>query len=279
MPTLADRLASATEMLRAVSETPRIDAEYLLAHALGCSRAQLLTRLNESIEPATFNQLLERRLTYEPVPYILGVWEFFSMELAVRAPMLVPRPETEHLVEAVLDVVGLRPCRVLELGTGTGCISLAIAKNAPHCKIVATDINPEALRLASENMGRHRLDDRVSFYGGDLFQSLQTFTDRFDVICSNPPYVEDAAWEGLPPAITRYEDPRALVAGQDGLDVIRRIVAEAPKYLVSGGFLAFEIGMGQHDAVKSLLEQYGYENIAFENDLQGIARVACAKTK
>ena len=112
-----------------------------------------------------------------------------------------------------------------------------------------------------------------------MFQSLHAFSDQFDVICSNPPYIEDAAWEGLSPSITRYEDPRALLAGHDGLDIIRRIVAESPKYLVSGGFLAFEIGMGQHEAVKALLTQHGYESIAFNNDLAGIARIACAKTK
>ena len=260
-----------------VTDTPRLDAEILLAHSLGMPRARLLAHLREKTEAPGFDELLERRLAHEPIAYILGEWEFFSLTLAVRAPILVPRPETEHLVEAVLAFVQDEPARVLELGTGTGCVAVAVAHNAPRTQVVATDIQPQALALAGENARRHGVSDRIELRHGDLFEALSRAAASFDVICSNPPYVEESAWPDLPPVIRLHEDPGALLAGPEGLDVIERLVDEARHFLRPGGLLAFEIGMGHYGRVSALLARKGYDDIGFRRDLAGIERVVLAR--
>jgi release factor glutamine methyltransferase len=166
---------------------------------------------------------------------------------------------------------------VLEIGVGTGCVSLAIANHAPKATIVATDINPAALDLATRNAEAHGLDGRIEFRQGDLFDVHPALARDFDVICSNPPYIEDEAWPGLSETIRRYEDPRALLAGAEGLDVIRRLVNEALDYLVSGGLLAFEMGQGQSARVLGLLDEAGYVGVDVRNDLAGIPRIATAR--
>lgn len=277
MATLGERLESATQTLSEFSESPRTDAEYLLSHALGISRKRLMTQLIESTEPVGFEQLLKRRLAHEPVPYILGEWEFFSLELEVRAPMLVPRPETEHLVEIVLEHVGDRPARILELGSGTGCVSIAIAKNAPNCTLLATDINPDAIALTRRNAARHGLEARFEFREGDLYDAIPADAPPFDVICSNPPYVEEGDYPSLSPDIRLFEDPRALVAGPDGLIVIRAIIAGALSHLAPGGLLALEMGLGQYAMVRTILLRRGFETPEVRRDLAGIERIAYAR--
>lgn len=278
MPTLAERLRAAALRLELITETPRLDAEILLAHALGVTRAQLLARLREDAPSHGFDELLQRRLAYEPIAYVTGIWEFFSLEFQVRPPVFVPRPETEHLVEAALDHIRKRALdrpRVLDLGTGTGCIAISIAKHAPGAEVTATDINPDALSLAHENAVRHKTS--IRFLPGDLFRALGPETTPFDVIVSNPPYVEAVDWSALSPVIRLHEDPRALLAGPDGLAVIRRIIQDTPKQLVSGGFLALEIGERQRDAVERLLRDTGFRNVRFARDLAGIPRIAAAE--
>ncbi|MBI5093223.1 MAG: peptide chain release factor N(5)-glutamine methyltransferase [Candidatus Hydrogenedentes bacterium] len=274
MLSLAERLAAAVALLAPVSDSPRLDAELLLAHALRISPKQLSARLKTSPEVPEFDAFVERRIAYEPIPYILGEWEFFSLELEIEEPILVPRAETEHLVEAVLEHIGQSPARVLELGTGSGCVSLAVAVNAPQCQVIATDINEAALALAARNIKRHALESRVALFHGDLFAALPDGSEPFDAICSNPPYVEESAWPDLSPSIRMYEDPRALLAGQDGLDVVRRILKEAPAHIRPDGLLALEIGMGQYDAVHALLCEHGYVGVGYRNDLAGIPRIA-----
>jgi release factor glutamine methyltransferase len=271
---LAVRIADAATRLRDVTETPRLDAEILLAHAMGISRAQLLARLRDRLEIPQYEPLLERRLACEPIAYIFGEWEFFSLPFRVVPPLLVPRPETEHLVEAVLERVGNQPARLLEIGTGTGCVAISIACNAPNARVVATDINPRAVQVAAQNAVRHHVAGRVEFRQGDLFEPVAGADSTFDVICSNPPYVETSAWDELPPVIRLYEDPRALLAGPDGLDVVRRLVSEGRRFLKPDGMLAFEIGMGQRAAVEQLLAENGYRDIMFRRDLAGIDRIA-----
>lgn len=275
-PTNAERIATATQSLAPITDTPRLDAEILLAHALRIPRASLLARLRECASVPEFDALLGRRLASEPIAYILGEWEFFSLLFRVRPPLLVPRPETEHLVESVLDFVGRSPAEVLEIGTGTGCVAVSVARNAPESRVVATDINPIAIETAAENCRRHGVDNRVTLQQGDLFKALHAHAE-FDVICSNPPYIEDGYWEHLPSVIRLYEDPGALLAGPEGLDVIRRLAESAPHYLRPGGLLAFEIGIGQHGAVEALLSAYGYHDIRFRPDLAGIPRIALAE--
>ncbi|MDX9971683.1 MAG: peptide chain release factor N(5)-glutamine methyltransferase [FCB group bacterium] len=276
-PTLGRRLTEAAGVLSEISESPRLDAELLLAHALGLTRSQLLARLHTTAAASGFDALLERRLAHEPVAYILGEWEFFSLPLYVEAPILVPRPETEHLVEAVLDFIGNSPARVLDLCTGSGCVALAIAKNAPQCRVTATDRNPQALALAQQNAARLGVEDRVVFRLGDLFGALTESSGAFNAICANPPYVEDGAWDELAPDIRDYEDPRALLAGPEGLDLIDRIAREAGAWLEPGGFLALEIGMGQYSSVGGLLSGYGFTRIDSRRDLAGIDRIVTAR--
>jgi release factor glutamine methyltransferase len=277
MTTLGERLANAARALENVTETPRLDAEILLAHALGIPRASLLARLRESREAPEFESMLSRRLAHEPIAYILGEWEFFGLQLTVEPPLLVPRPETEHLVEVVLEFAGQRPARVLDLCTGTGCVAVAVAHNAPKAQVLATDVNSHALAVATANAARHGVSDRIVFAQGDLLAALNRDEPQFDVVCANPPYVEDGAWDGLPPVIRLHEDRGALLAGPDGLDIVRRLASEAMAYLRSGGLLAFEIGMGQYEAVCKLLLEDGYEAVGVRNDLAGIERIVSAR--
>ncbi|MDK1022376.1 MAG: peptide chain release factor N(5)-glutamine methyltransferase [Candidatus Hydrogenedentes bacterium] len=273
----ADLLADAAARLESVTETPRLDAEILLAHAMNLSRAQLLARLREEAPPGNFEELLNRRLDAEPIAYILGEWEFYSLTFEIEPPVLVPRPETEHLVEVVLEAIGDRPAHVLDVGAGSGCVSIAIARNAPNCSVVACDIRTDFLDLARRNAARHYVADRIAFRKGNLFDALAPDDGPFDLICSNPPYVAEPEWEGLPATITRYEAPECLLGGADGLDIVRRLVAQAQDHLVPGGRLALEIGMGQYETVRELLEQNGYEEISARRDLAGIDRIAMGK--
>ncbi|MDP7639146.1 MAG: peptide chain release factor N(5)-glutamine methyltransferase [Candidatus Hydrogenedentes bacterium] len=277
MKTIADTLSEAAARLAPVTDTPRLDAEILLSEALGTGRAGLLVRLRDETPESTFEDLLERRLASEPIAYILGEWEFFSLSFLVEPPALVPRPETEHLVEVVLDEVWEKPCRVLEIGTGTGCVAVSIAKNRPACFVTATDIGEAYIRLAENNARRHGVHERVRLLQGDLFAALDDGDAQYDILCSNPPYIEEGAWEGLEPVVRGYEDKRALLAGPDGLDVIRRLVSEGKPHLRDGGLLALEIGMGQYEGVRQLLEQDDYREIGSRMDLAGIPRIATAR--
>lgn len=272
--TAAQVLAEAVMALGPVTETPRLDAEILLAHSVRLSRSQLLTRLRDPIDAPGFEALVERRLNSEPIAYILGEWEFFSLAFFTRPPILVPRPETEHLVEAALDHLkdGQTARRILDIGTGTGCVAVSIAKNAPGNCVVATDINADALVLARENAARHNAE--IEFRRGDLFGALAPMDGPFDVIVSNPPYVESTEWPKLPPVIRRHEDPRALLAGEDGLDVLRRIIAEAPGHLNPGGMLAVEMGENHSERVRALFEHAGFRDTRRRDDLAGIPRIA-----
>ncbi len=273
--TLRESLSVATDRLAPISETPRLDAELLLAHAIGLTRTKLLAQLRDSIPvPQAFETFLQRRLDHEPIAYIMGTWEFFSLEFSTRPPILVPRPETEHLVEAALAAVKAAKSdslRVLDLCTGSGCVAITIAKSAPETRVTATDLNPEALALARENALRHEV--QIEFHEGDLFQALPADA-VFDLIVSNPPYVADDEWPTLSPVIQKHEDPRALLAGEEGLDFIRTIVTQAPRHLAASGFLALEIGDNQRDAVAGILQEGGFDNIRFHKDLAGIARIA-----
>ncbi len=281
LPTLAHQLNRAAQALSTVSDVPRTEAEILMAHALGISRAQLLARLQKRREAPGLKILLERRLAFEPLAYILGEWEFFSLNFRLIPPVFVPRPETEHLVEAVLEHVEGKPARILDIGTGCGCIAVAVVVHtdpAQACQIVATDISEAALSLARTNAARHAVADRIQFREGNLFEVLRQDDLSFDVICSNPPYVEADAWDALPPVIRLHEDPRALLAGPDGLEIIRQLVFGSMQHLKPGGLLALEIGLGQNLAVRGLLEETSYTNIRFVSDLAGIPRVALAYT-
>ncbi len=277
-PTLGRLLASGTARLSEVTDTPRLDAEWLLAHALGTTRGQLLGRLNEPSPPTLFDKLLDRRAKWEPLAYVLGEWEFFSLPFFVEAPVLVPRPETEHLVEATLTFLPESAAStVCELGVGSGCVSVTIAKHRTEIRITGVDIRPANIELARRNAERHRVLDRLELREGDLFAALRPGDGPFDAIVSNPPYVEDSAWVELTPSIREYEDPVALLAGPDGLSVVRRIVDEAPAHLKPGGLLALELGLGQYEAVSEMLRAAGFVEIGCIRDLAGIQRIITAR--
>ena len=161
-----------------------------------------------------------------PIAYILGEWEFFSLDFEIHAPVLVPRPETEHLVEAVLGFIGEGPARVLDLCTGSGCIAVTVAHNAPKARIVASDLNPDALALAERNAQRHGVADRFTFRHGSLYEALGNDDSPFDVICSNPPYVKMGEWNELPLPIRLYEDRCAVLSGETGLEHVESIIGE-----------------------------------------------------
>ena len=275
MATVREVLAETARRLAAVTETPDFEAALLAGHAWDWDRTRLIMNASEEADPASLEPLVLRRLTHEPVAYILGNWEFFSLEFDVTPPLLVPRPETEHLVEIALDFLGESERRVLDLCTGTGCIILSIAKNAKGGEWWATDLNPLAVHTARANAARHGVT--LNLVEGDLFAPLPADAGLFDAIVSNPPYVEERDWEGLAPDIRNYEDPRALLSGSDGLDCIRRIVAQAQDWLVPGGLLALEMGESQGPALRTLLEGAGYEDIKVTKDLAGHDRIASGR--
>lgn len=273
MPALGARLREAAARLAPVTETPRLDAEILMAHSLGCSRAQLLARLQEDAPAPGFEELAARRAEAEPIAYIIGEWEFFGLPLLVEPPLLVPRPETEHLVEAALEHLARRPGPALDLCTGTSCVALAVARHRPDAAVTAADLSPKAVEVARRNARRLELDARVRIRRGDLFEALRPADGPFEAITANPPYVEDSAWDQLPPVIRRYEDPQALLGGPDGLAVARRIAGQARAWLRPGGLLAMEVGEGQAAAAVAMLEARGFAQTRTRRDLAGIERI------
>jgi release factor glutamine methyltransferase len=257
-------------------ETARLDAEVLLAHACGVSRAMVMAGLSIDADiAANFRRMVGRRAAREPVAYILGSREFFSLDFEVTPAVLIPRPETETLVAAALKFLAPRRApRVLDIGTGSGAIAIALAANAPGAKIIATDISKEALEVAHRNAIRHRCQDRIEFRAADLFPNDDS---RFDLIVSNPPYVAAADLETLAPEIRLHEPRLALVFGADGLDLSRRIATISRTRLNSDGAVMVEIGAGQATAVEALFRRAGFSNIDAVRDLARLERVISAR--
>jgi release factor glutamine methyltransferase len=266
--TVREALASAVIAIAASgADTPRLDAELLLADALGVDRAALVTDSRREVTgPAVraFQNAVRRRSAgREPVAYILGRRGFRHLELAVDARVLVPRPETELLVEIGLELPA--GARVADIGTGSGAIALALKHERPDLDVVATDSSTGALAVARANAERLGLD--VAFFHGDLLERV----GEVDAILSNPPYVAEGERAALAPEITRHEPPGALFAGADGLDVIRRLVPAAAR--TGAGLLAIEVGAGQADAVARLMAGAGFGQVSARQDLAGIERV------
>lgn len=272
--TIDNSLADAAERLAEVSDSPGLDAETLLAWVLDAPRSHLFTHpeaeLNDQAARA-FSAALARRHQGEPVAYITGSKEFWSLLLKVTRDTLVPRPETETLVEqALLLIPRDRPCRILDLGTGSGAIALALASERPNCEIVATDASRDALEIAKENAKQHELDN-IRFVEGTWTEPVAD--ECFDFVVANPPYVrdDDPAFDEL-----RYEPRSALAAGPDGLDAIRRIAEDAGRILAANGTLFLEHGADQRNAVADVLRQTGWTGIECINDLAGHPRVTKA---
>ena len=264
-------------------ESPRLDAELLLAATLGLTRIDLYLRHDQPLhqeELDRFRDLVKRRKDREPVAYILGEKAFWTLDLAVGPDVLIPRPETECLVEAVLafvkDLSHRSPGRMLDLGTGSGAIALALAQSCPAARVMAVDRSLKALALADGNRRRHHLEDGVDLLAGNWLDSFSPAKARFDVIVSNPPYIPSAQIDHLQPEIARYEPRAALDGGADGLDCIRHLVARAAAFLTPGGGLFIEIGHDQYSAVRQLAENCGgYAQVSCRQDYGGQDRVAC----
>lgn len=252
----------------------RLEAQLLLAHVLGCSRVQLYTGFDKPLgeqELAGYRELIKRRLGGEPVAYLLGEQEFWALPFYVDSSVLVPRPDTETVIEvarALRDPAA--PCRVLDLCTGSGAIAISLAKELPGAQVVATELSPEAVAIARRNAERNALAERVEIRAGDLFAPVAG--ERFDLIVSNPPYIATAVIATLAPEVRR-EPVIALDGGPDGLRFYDRICAAAPAHLLPGGALVLEHGYDQADAVRARLEAAGFARITLTHDLGKNPRV------
>jgi len=271
--TVGEALAASVDALAAAGvQSPRLDAELLLVAATGRERAQLAAEPEATVDPPSgraFGATVRRRIGREPVAYILGRRGFRRLDLAVDRRALIPRPETELLVELALE---LRPRAVLDVGTGSGAVALALADElGEDVDVVATDVSKPALALAAENARRLGLADRVRLVPGTL-PDPPSGAAELDLVVANLPYVREDEWEGLAPEITRHEPRDALVAGPGGLEAIEALVG-----LVRAPALALEVGAGQADAVRSLLDAAGYPIVEAHRDLAGIERVAIGR--
>ncbi len=272
-----EALGAAVDGLSAAGiEDPRLDAELLLGEAMGCGRATLVAGPEAEVPAAAaraFGEMVRRRLRREPVAYILGRKGFRRLDLAVDRRVLIPRPETELLVELALE---RQPRTLLDVGTGSGAIALAVADELPECEVTATDTSAAALEVARANAGRLGLADRVRFLEGTIPEG-----ETFDLIVANLPYVSERDWPSLQPEVTQWEPSEALLAGPDGLDAIRTVVDECGSlYVRIAGIkaaaplaLAVEVGEGQAEAVAGLMGGAGFERIEARRDLAGIERV------
>lgn len=282
--TVKDALGAATDALVAAGvPEARLDAEVLLAAASGRGRASLIADPSGPLPPAVsrlYGEFVRRRLRREPVAYIVGTKGFRRIELAVDRRVLVPRPETELLVEVALE---RRPGRVLDVGTGSGAIALALADELPDARIVATDTSPGALEVARANAARLGLAERVRFEAGTVPEG-----EGFDLVLANLPYVAERDWAGLEPEVTQWEPREALLAGDDGLDAYRELLApmaegpaeclrptfsDAPEVLAGAGAIAVEIGAGQAVEVAEMMRDAGFAEVSVREDLAGIERV------
>ncbi|MFJ2994885.1 peptide chain release factor N(5)-glutamine methyltransferase [Pandoraea sp. NPDC087047] len=254
---------------------PPVESRILLSHVLGWSRTQLITRDREPLAPETvavYRALHARRLAGEPIAYLTGTREFFGLTLSVSPSVLIPRPETELLVELALVRLDARPSpRVLDLGTGSGAIALAIAHSRPDAQITALDRSPEALDVARENARQLGLNERVSFIASDWYAALPAACAPFDIIVSNPPYIVSGD-EHLSQGDLRFEPVDALTDHADGLAALRTIVAGAPSRLLPGGWLLCEHGYHQALDVRALCTAAGFADVFSERDLAGIER-------
>jgi len=278
---LRERLQQGEERLRAGPhpERARLDAEILLLHLIGKNRAWLLTHLDDEFggcKAIGYSQQIDRRLAGEPIQYILGECEFYGLPFRVNKDVLIPRPETEHLVEKVLELAtNFERPRIVDVGTGSGAIAIALAKTLPGAQLTATDLSDAALTVARDNAERNGVLERVRLLNGDLLAPVAR--EQFEMVVSNPPYVAGADRETLAVEVREYEPDLALFAGSHGLDVYRRLTPLAYDAVVPGGYVLFEMGHGQAVAVALLFSAAGFSSIQVMKDLQGIDRVIIGK--
>lgn len=265
------------------SDTPRLDAEVLLSHSIKTDRLNLYAHSEKMLteeELHQFNGWVARRRAGEPVAYIIGQKEFWSLPFEVSREVLIPRPETEILVEAILREYSTRDCKhlvILEIGTGSGAISVALASELKNAQIVATDISQGALLVAIKNARENGVDPQISFRWGSLFEPI---SEKFDIVVSNPPYISEDEFESLPSGVRGFEPRSALVAGMEGTALLRDIMTQGAFYLKERGRLFLEMGAGQKSRIVEMLEELNlYDDIAFIPDYAGVDRAFTARRK
>ncbi|MGH7223665.1 MAG: peptide chain release factor N(5)-glutamine methyltransferase [Gemmataceae bacterium] len=263
------------------SESPRLDSEVLLAHALGCKRIDLYARHGEEAPEQgrqRFRDLVRQRVEGCPVAYLVGRKEFFSLEFTVTRAVLIPRPDSECVVDECLRLAkALATPTILDIGTGSGCLAIAVAKHHKTAQVTAVDFSPEALAVASENARKHGVAERIRFLQGDLFAPLPA-AERFDFILSNPPYIPHDDIAKLVPGVRDYEPHTALDGGTDGFAVFDRLIAETPAHLKPEGYLLIEIGSPQEGPARERIGRHeGYELAKTIHDGSGHPRVLMAR--
>lgn len=275
MATIAETLADANSRLASAGvDDARIEAEALLAHAIAGDRGRVLARLRDPLaeaEARAFEALLSRRLRREPLAYIAGQREFYGVEIACAPGALIPRPETEILVDIALEALeGREAGRVADVGSGSGAVAVAIALNAPSATVDAIDASPAALDVARRNVERYALNERVRLHHGDMLAGF----GRFDVIAANLPYVSPADWETLQPEIREHEPRVALVAEEDGYALIERLLAQAREHVTPDATVTVEVGLGQAVRIAACArEHFRAADVSVIKDLAGIDRV------
>jgi release factor glutamine methyltransferase len=259
-----------------------LDARLLAQHVLGWTTERFLSDGHAQVPDgfvSRYQRLVERRVTREPLAYIVGAREFWGLELEVTPDVLIPRPSTELIVEVMLELFPGRtaPLAAADVCTGCGCVAIALAHERPAARIVATDISRAALDVARRNAARHRVGDRIVFRHGDLLHGVD---GPLDAVVANPPYVVDGARPALQPEVRDFEPAVALFGGREGLDVVTRLVADAPRRLRPGGYLIFEFGLGQDVEIEDLISGAPeLDLIELRRDLQGIARTVVARRR
>ena len=259
---------------------PRRDAAALMAQVLGTDRGGVAARKPDPLEQkeaSRFAELIASRARRTPLQYLAGRAGFFDLEFAVSPDVLIPRPETEALVQAVLDGGLPETARVADLGTGSGCIAVALAVARPRWTITASDSSPAALSVAATNADRHQATGRIRFVESDFARPPASWEGAFDAVVSNPPYIAEAEWRGLDPEVRDHEPKGALVPGATGEEAYAAIAPAAFRTLVAGGLLALELGWTSERAVRALVAEAGFREVAVRPDFQGISRVLTAR--
>ena len=275
-----DALKSAAARLREAGvDNPLLDAQLLIARVLGCSRTDLIAhpeRVLTADESSEYAAMVAKRAARCPLAYILGRREFCGLEITVSPGVLIPRLETEILVEECLKRVAPDSPVIADIGTGSGAVAIALAAHIPSATLYATEISPRALEVARANIEKHDLSRRVRLVEGDLARPLEGLGVVFDAVVSNPPYIPTGEISALQPEISRHEPVEALDGGPDGLEAYRRLLPESIGLLAAGGFTAVEGGAGQAGAVRAIAEAAGYNSFETARDLAGIERVVVA---
>jgi release factor glutamine methyltransferase len=270
------------------SDAPRLDAEILLAHSMNCERIMLYTRFDEIVSEADrlqFRELVKQRASGCPVAYLVGFREFYSLRFDVSEQVLIPRPETEFAVIAVLDIVkeyfqsesndSSAPCHVIDVGTGSGVIAITVATEMPQIQVTAVDISTAALEVARKNATRHEVFDRIAFAEQDLLSGSSE--NKFDIVVSNPPYVTSAEYEDLSRNVREYEPQLALESGPTGMECYQRLVPQAAERLNNGGWLVLETSPMLMEQLKILIAENGFDDISTVSDLAGHPRIVTAR--